>query len=119
MDDINTIYYNKFGITFQWKKWIAKDFKKIQIVFRNTGLLLTQSELIQFSDTIERTLDSACLCNDCMENDSCKLVLLKAPNPQTSFSMTYNELKEIQDLIKGTLFQLGLDILLKKQMINI
>lgn len=114
MDDINTIYYNNFGIAFQWKRFAAKDFKKIQIVFRSTGLFLTENELIQFSDNIDKTLGSLCLCDDCLGNDSSKF-LLEAPNPQTSFSMTYFELKEIQDLIKGTLFQLGLLDLLKKQ----
>lgn len=115
MEDINTIYYNNFGIAFQWKRCSAKDFKKIQIVFRHTGLFLTPNELIQFSDNIENTLKNSCLCCDCIENNSCKLLLLEAPNPQTSFSMTYFELKEIQDLIKGTLFQLGLNNILKQK----
>ena len=119
MEDINTIYYNKFGIAFQWNGCAAKDSKKIQIVFRHTGLFLTQNELIQFYDNIERTLHGSCLCKDCMEKDSCKLLLLEAPNPQTSFSMSYKELEGVQDLVNGTLFHLGLNKLLKRQMIQL
>ncbi|WP_044397904.1 hypothetical protein [Lacinutrix sp. Hel_I_90] len=113
MEDINTIYYNTFGIAFQWKRCTAKDFRKIQIVFRNTGLFLTQKELIQFSKHIENTLNSSRLCHDCKKKKCSKLLLLEAPNPQTSFSMTYKELKDIQDLVKGTLFHLELERLLK------
>ncbi|PHS67957.1 MAG: hypothetical protein COB12_01705 [Flavobacterium sp.] len=118
MEDINTIYYNAFGIAFQWKRCAIKDFKKIQLVFRNTGLYLTSDELIQFSENIEKALEKPMLCNDCKENDSCKSLLLETPAPQISFAMSYIELKDVQDLIKGTLFQLGLDKILEKQLIK-
>ncbi len=118
MEDINLIYYNNFGIAFQWKRCAVKDFKKTQMVFRNTGLFLTQNELIQFSDQIEMALESSCLCEDCLKNETCRLLLLEAPNPQISFAMSYRELKDIDDLVKGTLFQLNLTKLLKNNTIR-
>lgn len=118
MEDINTIYFNNYGIAFQWKRCAAKDLKKIQIVFRNTGLFLTETELIKFSKNIEETLESSCLCNDCKKSGNCKLFLLQAPNPQASFSMSQAELKNMQDLLSGTLFQLGLDKILKDNIID-
>jgi len=118
MDDIITIYYNNFGIAFQWKRCAAKDFKKIQLVFRNTGLFLTENELFQFSKNVEKSIEKSCYCDDCKKNNYYKSLLLEAPNPQTSFAMSYAELKDMQDLLSGTLFQLGLEKLLKNFTIN-
>jgi hypothetical protein len=104
MSDIHKLYCNSFGITFQWKRCAGKDFKKIQLVFRNTGLYLTPYELILFSENIEKALEYPLLCNDCKGNSSCKSLLLETPARQISFVMSYTELKEVQDLIKGTFF---------------
>ena len=113
MSDIHKLYCNSFGITFQWKSCATKDFKKIQLVFRDTGLYLTTNELIEFSENIEKALDYPLLCKDCKENSSCKSLLIETPGRQISFVMNYIELKEVQDLIKGTIFQLGLDKILE------
>ena len=118
MEDINTIYYNNFGIAFYWKRCTVKDFKKIQLVFRDTGLLLTPNELVKFSKNIDQSLNSSCSCVDCMEYKTCRSLLVEAPNPQITFAMSYTELKEIQDLIKGTLFQLGLNKILNDNTIK-
>ncbi|WP_299891429.1 hypothetical protein [uncultured Lacinutrix sp.] len=113
MDDINTIYYNDFGIAFQWKRCAIEDYKKIQLVFRNTGLFLSFNELLVFSKNIEKVFSKPSLCKDCKENESCKSLLQEAPNPQISFAVSYIELKSIQDLVKGTLVQLELDNVFK------
>ncbi len=118
MDDINTICYNDFGIAFQWKRCAAKDFNKIQLVFKNTGLFLNQSELIQFSQNIELALSKVYSCDNCTEKKPSELFLLEAPNPQVSFAMNHKELMEIQDLMKRTLFLLGLDKFLVKQKVH-
>ncbi|OEK09534.1 hypothetical protein A8C32_12565 [Flavivirga aquatica] len=113
MNDINTIYYNNFGIAFQWKRGIVKDLKKTQLVFRNTGLFLTQKELIQFSYNIKKCVESCSL-----GSDPCELLFLETLNPQITFAMSHTELKDMQDLIKGTLFQLGLTKILEEFTIN-
>jgi len=113
MGDINIIYYNDFGIAFKWKKCAAKDLKKIQLVFRNTGLFLTPNELIQFSKNIKSALKQSLKCKGCNHQNSCKSILLETPIAQTSFAMNYYELKEINDLVKGTRFQLELNKLIE------
>ncbi|WP_205958019.1 hypothetical protein [Flavivirga algicola] len=118
MDDINTICYNDFGIAFQWKRCAAKDFNKIQLVFKNTGLFLSQKELIQFSKNIELALNKACSHANNTEKNPSELFLLEAPNPQVSFAMNHIELWGIQDLTKKTLFLLGLDKFLVKQKVR-
>ena len=118
MKDINTIYYNDFGISFQWKRNTAKDIHKIQVVFNNTGLYLTPNEIFDFLNYTKASLKQAPLCEDCEKNKSCKSILLQTPAHQVSFAVSYPELIQIYDLLNGTLFNLGLDNVLKKFTIN-
>jgi hypothetical protein len=113
MKDINTLYYNDFGIAFKWKRCAAKDIKKIQLVFRNTGLFLTEQELAYFCKQVDNSLNSQSLCSDCKHDESCKSLLLQTPVNQISFAMSIIELKDVQDLIKGTIAQLQLEKMLK------
>ncbi|WP_411029215.1 hypothetical protein [Spongiimicrobium sp. 3-5] len=112
MQDINPIYTNGFGVAFQWKRASLKDMKKIQIVFRDTGLLLSKKELIQFSKNIKCTKNNNSLCKDCASNESCRALLLETPAPQVTLAINQKELNAISDLVEGTLFQLDLDNLL-------
>lgn len=109
MRDIHHIYHNNFGMAFQWKKTTAKDIKKVQIVFRDTGLLLSKEELTQFSKNIKYTRDNSSLCSDCANNESCKALLIDSPAPQITFAVNFKELNGIQDLVEGTLFQMNLN----------
>ncbi len=118
MEEVYIIYYNSFGIVFKWKRCPSKDINKIQLVFRDTGVYLTLKELTHFSDLIDRALSKSLTCKDCKKNKSCKSILLETPVPQVSFVMTHHELLDMQDLIKGALFQFGLDDVLQKQIIK-
>ncbi len=109
MQDINPIYHNDFGVAFQWKKNAIQHTKKIQMVFRDTGLLLSKQELIVFSKNIQCTREGATLCKDCKQNESCKAILLETPAPQVTLAMNQKELDAVHDLVEGTLFQLNLD----------
>ncbi|MBT2162112.1 hypothetical protein [Zobellia barbeyronii] len=114
MDDINPIYHNPFGVAFQWKRNTLKDVRKIQIVFRDTGLLLTRNELEKFQKNIECTMSSNTQCVDCNQHDTCRSLLLDTPAPQITLAMNLTELNAVQDLVEGTLFQLNLDTYLNK-----
>jgi hypothetical protein len=103
------IYNNEYGVSFQWKRNNAKDIMKVQIVFRDTGMLLSKEELVQFSKNIKYTVANKSLCNDCVNNDSCRALLIDFPAPQITFAVNIKELNGIQDLVEGTLFQLNLD----------
>ena len=109
MTDMNPIYYNQFGVAFQWRRNNIKDILKIQIVFRDTGLLLSKEELIQFSKNIKFTKENNMSCQDCMHNESCKALLVDSPAPQITFAMNTQELNAVDDLVTGTLFQMNLE----------
>ncbi|MDO6519772.1 hypothetical protein [Zobellia uliginosa] len=114
MDDITPIYHNPFGVAFQWKRNSIKDIRKIQIVFRDTGLLLTEKELVQFQKNIECTMNSNALCKDCQQHETCRSLLLDTPAPQITLAMNLQELNAVHDLVEGTLFQLNLDSYLNR-----
>jgi hypothetical protein len=118
MEDINIIYHNDYGIAFHWKRGLGKDAKKIQLVFRDTGLFFTKKELSQFYYHIQKSLENPGLCEKCKEVGDCRAILLETPMSQISFAVSYTELKNIEDLVNGTLFKLGLDKILQQQSIN-
>jgi len=114
MEDINPIYHNPFGVAFQWKRSTTRDTGKIQIVFRDTGLLLTHNELEKFQKNIECTMKSNTPCVECHQHDTCRSLLLDTPAPQITLAMNSQELNAVQDLVDGTLFQLNLNTYLDK-----
>lgn len=61
MKDIHPIYNNNFGFAFRWKGNHHSTITKVQIVFRDTGLLLSKEELIRFSDNIKYTKENSSL----------------------------------------------------------
>lgn len=109
MRDIDAIYYNDFGIAFHWKKETKNYRSKIQVVFRNTGFLLTHKELIRFAQHVQNTMNSNAVCSCCAKKKSCRAMLLETPVPQVSLAVSVNELTAINDLIEGTIFQLNID----------
>jgi len=109
MEDINPIYHNPFGVAFQYKRASTKELKKVQMVFRDTGFLLTLKELEEFRKHIKCTMESNSLCDDCRNKKSCRALLLDTPAPQVTLAMSQKELNAVDDLVEGTLFQLKID----------
>lgn len=109
MKDIIPIYTNKFGIAFQWKRSDIKQFGKIQVVFRDTGLLLSKEELVQFAEHIKCAKNGRGFCENCSQQEDCRGLLLDTPAPQVTMAVSLNELDAIQDLVEGTLFHMNLD----------
>ena len=105
--DIYPIYNNSFGMAFQWKRGASKTNGKVQIVFRDTGLLLSRDELQQFFENVQCTKNSCAPCNSRCGTD-CRALLLDTPASQVSLAVSERELDAIEDLIQGPLFQLDL-----------
>lgn len=111
MNDITTIYQNEFGIAFKWKPDKPSKTNKVQVIFRDIGLLLTPKEIQYFSTCINETVESGSsnLCNDCQVKGECRSLLLNSPAHQITFAVSFHEVLKIKDLIEGTLFKLQLD----------
>ncbi|CAM1334519.1 hypothetical protein [Tenacibaculum aestuariivivum] len=105
MEDIIKIYDNKIGISFCWK---GTSNHLIQIIFRDTGFHLTKNEIEQF---LEKVIDSKNQknCATCIKGKNCKSILLQTPSEKVSMAVSYIELGQIDDLLKGTLFQIRMN----------
>lgn len=111
MKDITIIYKNDFGIAFWWKRCALENYKKINFVFNNMALHLTEVEVIIFAKHIETALNK--LINNCCSNNLETLMFLETPAPQVSFTMGYEDLLLIQNLVEGALSELGLDSIIE------
>lgn len=105
MENIIKIYDNKIGISFCWKEINTN---LIQIIFRDTGFHLTENEIEEF---LEKTLASKNQknCSTCAKGENCKSILLQTPSGKVSMAVSKVELEQIDDLLKGTLFQIRIN----------
>lgn len=105
MDEINKIYENQIGISFVWN---SRSTNLIQIIFRDTGFHLVEEEIELF---LEKIIDSKTQtqCFECKLADDCRSLLLQTPSNKISLAVSRIELSQIEDLLKGTLFQLRLN----------
>ncbi|SNR17479.1 hypothetical protein [Tenacibaculum jejuense] len=102
MEQIKTVYTNDIGISFQW----VNSCKQLtQVIFRDTGFHLTTNEIELF---LEQTIDAKRQkkCSECMESRNCRSLLLRTPSNKVSLAVSMVDLGQIEDLLKGTLFQL-------------
>lgn len=98
------IFTNEIGLSFQWQKNAILT----QIIFRDIGFHLSIDEIELFIDQIELSrIKQPCI--DCKLGQDCRSMLLKTPSHKVSLAVSLNELNEIEDLLKGTLFQLQLN----------
>lgn len=105
MSDILKIYDNSIGISFQW---IHTNSTLTQVIFNDTGFHLTEEEIDNF---LEKVADakSQKRCASCKLGDQCKSILLQTPSNKVSMAVSKIELGQIEDLLRGTLFQLRLN----------
>lgn len=113
-NEIYKIYHNNFGIAFQWKATASKVSKdKIQIVFRDIGFCLTKDEVKAFYNNIFEAKETQ-PCSCCAKEKDGRFILLKTPSAKVDVAVSKTELAQVEDLIKGTLFQLDLDSYLNR-----
>ena len=115
MNEIKQLYYNTFGVSFYWTKEGKALSKRIQVVFKDTGLYLTAAQVLEFSELIKECGESRC---DSCRNTCCRKFLLKTPVPEIDLAVDQCELLQIKDLIDGTLFRIDLFNYLNKEGLN-
>lgn len=105
MENIIKIYDNEIGISFFWRNEITT---LTQIIFRDTGFHLTTNEIELF---LEKLTDAKLQknCATCSKGEHCKSILLQTPSEKISLAISKIELGQIEDLLKGTLFQLRIN----------
>lgn len=112
MKEIDLIYHNRFGVAFRWKPVAINGPGKVQLVFRDMGMLLTRRELQYFSECIRRAEKDRHSCNHCTQQETCRTLLVSTPAPQVTLALNVKELGAIGNLVNGCLFQLELEDLI-------
>ncbi|MES2241080.1 MAG: hypothetical protein V4497_12565 [Bacteroidota bacterium] len=109
MEQIQQIYLNSLGIAFYWEKEEGIIPNRIQLIFKEIGLFFTIPELKDFEYLIDESIEKNNCCEACsLKNSNCKF-LLKTPLYQIDLSVSMNELKQIKDLVNGTLFRISME----------
>lgn len=109
MDGVFKIYNNKMGISFQWQK----NASLTQVIFRDTGFHISTDEIMSFLEQVELSRAKQ-PCLGCKLGPDCRSMLLQTPMSRLTMAVSLNELNQIEDLLRGTLFQLKLKHYLKK-----
>ncbi|XLS28863.1 hypothetical protein ACJD0Z_16910 [Flavobacteriaceae bacterium M23B6Z8] len=115
MNDIQLLFHNDFGMAFHWKNKDTVNTNQVQLVFRDTGLLLKHPQLLQLKAQINKTIETCTLCSACKANKDCRVILLETPVSELSFALSYHELHLISELLAGALFQVEMNTVLAKQ----
>lgn len=115
-NEIHKIYHNNFGIAFKWK-YEKTSTERVQIVFRDMGFYLTPKEIKQFHLNIFEAKETQ-PCQGCKQDINSRFILLKTLSKKVDLALNKKELNQVEDLIRGTLFNLGLDNVLNNLSIN-
>ncbi|MEM6684785.1 MAG: hypothetical protein AAF617_03225 [Bacteroidota bacterium] len=118
MDEIHHLYNNDYGIAFRWKHHDPKERKKIQLVFNDLGFSLTTKNFNKFLKNIRTSLAYPPICDMCEGEDDCKSYVLETPSSMISLAVSYIELKKLEELLEGALFQIEMDNLLGTDVID-
>ena len=106
-DDIEIISHNPFGIAFYWKINQSTDKEKIQLVFKDTGLLFNADQILLFHAYVEQSLQK----HRCINCSDCKF-LLQTPIQELNFALEIEEITALNNLLKHVQFSVELDNLL-------
>lgn len=106
-DDIEIISHNPFGIAFYWKTENTTNKEKIQLVFKDTGLLFSCTQIKLFYDCIIQSLLISS-CTSCSESK----FLVQTPISELNFALDIQEISALEDLLKHVQFSVELDHLL-------
>lgn len=105
MSEILKIYDNTIGISFQW---LHSTSNLTQVIFRDTGFHLSKEEIELFLEKVSDAKNQE-RCSECKLGKECKSILLQTPSNKVSLAVSKVELGNIEDLLRGTLFQLKLN----------
>ena len=113
LDKVHKLHANKMGVTFMDKCENNLDLinDQINILFHNTLLIFSSFELNLFLGEIENLIISSSPGIN-KYSQYYKSIILETPIYQLKYIVSFNDLLLIEDLVKGTVFQIKLSGLL-------
>lgn len=116
MKTMDYIYDNKLGASYRIEN-ITDEENIVALEINQVSFLINHKELKQFVNSSEEILNhyANCTCSPDTEN---KIVIYKAKQTEIRMKLSYNQLQQLKDLLKGTQFRLSMNHLLKKYKIS-
>lgn len=105
------IYQNNYGATFKMKNSPNPDCE-LQLVIDSIGIFMSHQDLTELKTVIGK-FQVPCQCADC-KGATCTKIWSSSPRMDFCLKVDKPRLHELEDLIKGTQFILGLDNTLEK-----
>ncbi|NJB83705.1 hypothetical protein [Wenyingzhuangia aestuarii] len=115
MRTLENIYQNNLGTSYRINNTEDNAFLALEI--NKVSFLINDRELSEFVKSTESILNyhSQCTCPPDLKN---KMVIYQAEQTEIRMLLSYNQLLQLKDLLKGTDFKLSMDTLLNKYKIN-
>lgn len=116
MKNLENIYDNKLGSTYKIYSH-PEDRKLLAIEINSVSFLINHQELKNFITSIDSIIDyhKNCTCAKDLEN---KMVIYQAAQTEIRMRLSFDQLLQLRDLIKGTDFKLGMHKVLEKYKIS-
>ncbi|NIJ46374.1 hypothetical protein FHR24_002861 [Wenyingzhuangia heitensis] len=115
MRTLENIYQNTLGTSY--KLYHQQNKPSIALEINQISFLINNQELKAFVNSTESIINyhSQCTCPPDLEN---KMVIYQAKQTEIRMILSYNQLIQLKDLLKGTHFKLSMDSILHKYKIN-
>ena len=81
-------------------------------------MLLNDQDLVVFSQYIKASISSAGEATTCHNPAPCRAILLRTPAEQISLAVNEQELQDLDEVVDGAIFQLGLQDVLYRLKVN-
>ncbi len=114
MNYLEPVYHNNIGATYILKDEIEESitsFEKIQLQLGDIAIILDQQEMKNLLVIID-SAKKGCQCDDCGKTNPFKTIKCDTPLAVISFKSTKQNIEGLENLIKGTIFQLEMNSIL-------
>lgn len=115
MKTLESIYNNTLGASYKITNGAEKNYLALEM--NQVSFLINDVELKSFVNATGKIINhhSQCTCPPDLEN---KMVIYKAKQTEIRMLLSFNQLKHLKDLLKGTQFKLSMNSLLDQYKIN-
>ncbi|MEX0274249.1 MAG: hypothetical protein AB3N16_07725 [Flavobacteriaceae bacterium] len=109
------IYGNKYGACYK-VKGAPNPICTLQMIIDSIGIFMSEQDLAHLLDIV-RDADRPCFCKEC-DGSRCGKIWCAGPMHDLCLKLDEDKLAELEDLIMGTRFILGMDQTLERYRIS-
>lgn len=116
MKTIENIYHNNLGSSYHIINGHS-DETHLALEINQISFFVNEKELKEFITSTIKIIGyhKDCTCSKELKN---KMVIYQSKQTEIRMKLSYNQLLELKDLLKGTDFKLSMDVILNKYKLN-